>query len=73
MRSEMTWSERPAQSSSAVWRLFHPRPLMMEPEKSEIISHLPCEPTSIEDLLVKTPLGTEEPNMASVRSQFLGS
>lgn len=34
IKSEMTWSERPAQSRRAVWSVFQPRPLMMEPEKS---------------------------------------
>lgn len=56
MSSEMTWSDRPAQSSKAALRVEYPRPLMIDPEK-----------------LVKTPLGTEEPNMAIERSQFLGS
>lgn len=53
IKREMTWRDRPAQSSRAALRVEKPRPRMMEPEK-----------------LVKTPLGTEDPNMAMESSQL---
>ena len=53
---EMTWSDLPAQSSSAALNVEYPKPLMIDPEK-----------------LVKTPLGTDDPNMATERSQLQGS
>jgi hypothetical protein len=56
IKREMTWSDRPAQSSRAALRVEKPRPRMMEPEK-----------------LVKTPLGTEDPNIAMESSQLVYS